>query len=180
MGHGQNCEIDLFAWKYKTLILSSSAAAKAWNIDASQKTAELVDGGRNVFTCTTREQLSLAVARVLKRRPTSMRNSQIYIASFEVNMLAWLDAYKQITGPEGWTVTEVDGETMIKQSQAKFAAGNFTEGYTGLALVVCTGEGYQNKFSKFTTLANEELGLSQDEDMVEVLKRGISLPNPFA
>ena len=165
----------------ETLLIKthSSAAAQAWNIDSKQKKAELVEGGHHIFTSSTREQVALAVARVLKRQPVSMRNKSIYIASFEANMLTWLDAYKQILGSKGWDVSSIDTDALIKRSQAQFAAGQFTQGYMGLALAVCTGPGFQNHFSSFTTLANAELGLPK-EDMVEVLRNGISLPNPFA
>lgn len=158
---------------------TSSIAAGAWKIDALKKTADLVDEGRNVFTSTTRAQVSLAAARILKKQLPSTKNKIVYVASFEVDMLAWLDAYKKNVGSEGWAVSSVDAETTLKQAQAHFAAGEFQEGYVDSALAVCTGKGYQNHFSAYATLANEELDLPE-EDIVEVVKEGLSMPNPFA
>ncbi|KAF7537054.1 hypothetical protein G7054_g4044 [Neopestalotiopsis clavispora] len=156
-----------------------SAAAGAWKIDPAAKTAELVDGGKKVFTSSTRRQVARAAARVLAKQPASMRNQTIFVASFEVPMLTWLNAYKEIVGSDGWTVTSVTAEEMAKRSQAQLAAGDFANGYMGTALVVCTGEAYQNHYSSFTELANKELELPE-EDLLAVLKEGMALPNPFA
>ncbi|KAJ4246275.1 hypothetical protein NW762_013626 [Fusarium torreyae] len=156
-----------------------SVAARAWNIDPDAKTAQLVDDGRNVFTCTTREQVGRTVARLLAKQPASMKNDIIYVSSFEASMLDWLDAFKKVIGSEGWMVTHVDGQTMLKESQAKMAAGRFQEAYVGLALIVCTAKGYQNRFSTVKKLVNEELELPE-EDMVEVVRAGLAMPNPFA
>ncbi|KAF5535191.1 NAD(P)-binding Rossmann-fold containing protein [Fusarium mexicanum] len=155
-----------------------ATAARAWNIDPVAKTAQLLDDGRNVFTCTTREQVGRTVARVLAKQPERMKNDIIYVSSFEVSMLDWLNAFKEVVGSGGWTVTHIDSETMLKESQAKMALGHFQEAYVGLALVVCTGRGYQNRFSSVKKLVNEELNLPK-EDMVEVVKAGLALPNPF-
>lgn len=121
----------------------------------------------------------MAAARVLKRQSVSMRNKCIYVASFELNMLTWLGAYKRAVGHEGWNVTNVDAQSLIKRSQAELAAGQFAQGYMGTALAVCTGPGFQNHFSSFAELANKELDLPQ-EDLAEVLKTGLAMPNPFA
>lgn len=160
-------------------MFGSAVAANAWHIDPAKRTAELLDGGRNVFSCSTREQASLAVARILKLQPASMRNNTAYVASFEVDMSTWLDAHKQILGSDGWTVRSVDSETMVKQAQEHFAGGDFLQGYVASALPVCTGPGFRNRFSDFATLANDELGLPK-EDLVEVVGEGLELPNPFA
>jgi hypothetical protein len=138
-----------------------------------------VDGGQNVFTSSTRSQVALAVARVLKLQPTSAKNKCIYIASFEANMLQWLEAHKQVIGSGEWQVTDMAGDDLLKQSQDHFAAGHFHAGYMGTALVVCTGKGYQNRFSDVAALANEKLGLPR-EDMLDVVREGLAMPNPFA
>lgn len=143
------------------------------------KTAQLVDGGQNIFTSSTRAQVALAVARVLKLQPQSAKNKTIHVASFETSMSHWLEAHKEVVGSTGWTTTNVSGNDLLKQSQEKLAAGQFHDGYMGTALVVCTGNGYQNHFSSVGTLANEELGLPK-EDMADVVRQGLSLPNPFA
>ena len=44
---------------------------------------------------------------------------------------------------------------------------------------VCTGTGFENHFSEVATLANKELDLPE-ENLVEVVRHGLSLPNPFA
>lgn len=156
----------------------SAVAASAWNIDPVTKTVELLEGGHHVFTTTTRTQLSSTVARVLKKQPSSARNQCIFVASFEVNMLTWLDAYKQIKGSEGWTITNITTDELTKRSQQQLAEGDFPHGYMGLAKVVCTGPGYLNHFSEFATLINEELRLPR-EDLIEVVRAGLALPDPF-
>lgn len=93
-------------------------------------------------------------------------------------MAQWLDAHKQVLGSDGWKVTSVSGDTYLKNSQEKFAAGDHLGGYIGTSLVVCSGEGYQNRFSEIGTLVNKELGLP-DENMVEVVREGLATKNPF-
>lgn len=158
---------------------SRAIAAGAWDIDAKSKTARLVDNGSNVFTSSTRAQVALAVARVLKLQPASAKNKSIYISSFEASMQDWLEAHKQVLGSDGWKVTSVTGEDLLRQSQEAFATGQFHVGYMATALVVCTGKGYQNRFSEVATLANKELGLPK-ENMLDVVREGLALPNPFA
>lgn len=154
-------------------------AAAAWKIDASRKTATLVDGGRHVFSSTTREQVALAAAQLLKKQAPSMKNTSIYVASHEINMLTWLNAYQEVVGADGWEITNVESEALLAQSNADMAAGNFHRGYMGIALAVCTGPGFENHFSKVATLANEELKLPT-VDVVETVRYGLSIPNPFA
>lgn len=160
-------------------MLRRTIAAGAWKIDPSAKAAELVDGGRNVLSSTTRQQVALATARVLKKQPPSMKNSSIYVASHEVNMLTWLSAYQEVLGADGWEITSIDSGNLLAQSKVDMASGTFHRGYVGLALAVCTGPGYQNQFSEVATLVNEELELPS-EDLVETVRYGLSLPNPFA
>lgn len=100
------------------------------------------------------------------------------MASFEVDMNTWLDSHRQVLGSEDWTITSVDSETMISRAQAHFKAGEFHQGYTSSALAVCTGAGFQNQFSKVAPLVNKELDLPE-ENLVEVVRRGLVLPNPF-
>ena len=107
-----------------------------------------------------------------------MRNNVIYVASFEVDMLTWLKAHQDVVGADGWNVSSIDSQTLLAQSQAHMASGDFHREYTGLALVVCTSEGFQNQFSKFAPLANEELGLPM-EDLHETVRCGLAMPNPF-
>ena len=94
-------------------------------------------------------------------------------------MLQWLEAHKQVVGSSDWHVTDMAGDDLLKQSQDHFAAGQFHAGYMGTALVVCTGKGYQNRFSDVAALANEKLGLPR-EDMLDVVREGLAMPNPFA
>jgi hypothetical protein len=131
-----------------------------------------------VFTASTRAQVALAAARVLRLQPHTAKNQTIYIASFETCMSEWLRVHQEIVGKDGWKVTNVSGDDLLKQSQEAFAAGNFPAGYMGTAVVVCTGEGYQNRFSEVATLANRELGLPE-EDMHQIVKEGLAMPNPF-
>ena len=94
-------------------------------------------------------------------------------------MSEWLAAHQDVVGSDGWEVTDIPAEALLKQSQEQLATGNFFPGYMGTALVVCTGDGYDNRFSSFSTLANDELGLSK-EDMLDVVREGLATPNPFA
>ncbi|KAK5703157.1 hypothetical protein LTR97_004106 [Elasticomyces elasticus] len=157
---------DTWAW--------TSISCGPW----AELTAELIDEGRNIFSASTREQVARAAARVLKKQPASAKNASIYVASFEADMKTWLDAHKQILGPDDWKVTNADTESMLQRSQAHFGAGEFMQGYTTSALAVCTGTGFQNHFSKFATLANDELDLPK-EDLVEVVRGALLLRNPY-
>ncbi|KAK4889764.1 hypothetical protein LTR27_011476 [Elasticomyces elasticus] len=154
-------------------------ATNAWHINPANRTAELIDEGRNIFSASTREQVARAAARILKKQPASAKNASIYVASFEADMKTWLDAHKQILGSDDWKVKSADTESMLQRSQAHFGAGEFMQGYTTSALAVCTSTGFQNQFSKFATLVNDELDLPK-EDLVEVVRGALLLRNPYA
>jgi hypothetical protein len=94
-------------------------------------------------------------------------------------MSDWLDAHQQIVGTDGWQISSISEADLLKESQDAFKTGNFHKGYIGTALVVCTGEGYQNRFSEVAKLSNEELGLKM-ETMVDIVREGLRMPNPFA
>ena len=138
-----------------------------------------MDDGRKVFSASTRDQVARSAARILKKQPATAKNSCVYVASFEVDMNTWFNAHKEVLGSEGWRTTSISSDAVLERSQEYFKAGNFTKGYTDSALAVCTGTGFENHFSEVATLANKELDLPE-ENLVEVVRHGLSLPNPFA
>ena len=142
-------------------------------MDRKTHTATLLDNGTHTFSTTTQSTVGLAIARTLKH-PEQTANKNLFISSFETNLLGVLDAYKKATGHQDWEVSYISAAEQTKVAQEALARGERMAGAGKLAITISTGEGFLNDYSKVEgRTANELLGLPK-EDLDEVVKKALS------
>jgi hypothetical protein len=138
-------------------------------IDASSKTATLIDDGKFKFSGTNVRQIALAVVKILEK-PDLTKNQYVFISSFTTTQRDILDVAEKITG-EKWTVNNLNSKEMFDSGNAKIQKGDFSGAFE-LIKASAFGEGELGNFDP-VGLWNEKLGLPQ-EDFEESIRVGLS------
>lgn len=131
--------------------------------------ATIWDSGNNTSSFSTRFTIGEAVARTLLH-PEKTENRYLYISTLETCQNDILASLKRVTGDSDWKVTHVSSEEKIKQGREMIEKGQFLMGSGTLALTAAYGGGYGGDFKKEGKLANEVLGLPEEEPDVVIRK----------
>lgn len=134
-------------------------------INATTKTATLIDEGAAPFCATNVQTIGQAIVKVLKN-PELTKNRYIYVSSFVTSQVELLRVFENISG-EKYDVTKVTSEELIARGNERLKKQDYwgfgdlvqgaTFGTTGLGDY--RGEG----------LWNEKLGLEK-EDLANSVK----------
>ena len=137
--------------------------------DVAKRKATIWDSGDKVFSTTTRATIGKAVTAVLVH-PAETANQYLYVSSFQITMNQFVASLKKATGVEEWEIEHVKGAEQIELGREMMAQGQTWPGLGKLAMAVTVMGGMGNDFATDEKLANEMLGLPQ-EDLDEVVAR---------
>lgn len=120
------------------------------------------------FSTSTRAFTADAIVAVLKH-PAQTANKLVYVSSFETTANKVLASLEKTTGQK-FEIERVKSDEMIVQGREELKAGNMYGGMAKLLLSCTHKGGLGNDFAKEESLANDMLGLPQ-EDLDAVLER---------
>lgn len=120
----------------------------------------IFDGGNRPFSASNLSQIGNAVVAVLSK-PNETANQTLYVHSFTATQNEILAELEKGTG-EKWKVTESTTEAAKIEGEPLFAKGDIA-GLLLLLKVIFLGGGYGSDFTKDAVLANEKLGLPNQD-----------------
>lgn len=140
--------------------------------DLRNQKAQIWDEGKASFSASTNEDIAAATIAVLKQ-PSLVRNSYVYVSSFETTQNQLLSCVEEVSG-QRWTTEKVETVEKVKQANDTIASGAqgmqwmMAQG-TLAASALFGGEKYQSDFVTSGRTSNPLLGL-QSRDIGETVK----------
>ena len=138
-------------------------------LNASSKTATLIDGGNATFSSTNLRQIGLSLIKILEKAAET-KNTYVYVSSFQTSQKEILAAAEKITG-EKWTVKDITSKGLIDLGNEKLKKQDFS-GLPDLIRGAVFGSAGLGD-SAPAGLWDDKLGL-QKEDFEESVKLGLS------
>ncbi|KAL8300111.1 hypothetical protein RB597_009957 [Gaeumannomyces tritici] len=136
-------------------------------LNATTKTARIIDSGNEPFQASTRPFIGRAVAAVL-RRADETANKYLLVAGFQPSQNEILSALETLTGAK-WTVAaRADTAALQAEGERKLAAGDHSA-FPHLLERWCYGDGVGHPVAPADDAGEALLGLPK-EDMGEVLR----------
>ncbi|KAF1852136.1 isoflavone reductase family protein [Cucurbitaria berberidis CBS 394.84] len=182
--------VPIFAAKYETVnYLKSKESEISWTsvitgpffdwglktgflgFNASNKSVEIYDEGKAVFSTTNLHQIGLTLIKALEKADAS-KNQYVYVSSFQTTQQEVLAVAEKITGSK-WTVTKVDATQYLKEGRERFAKGDYSSIPILLRGITFSVEEKLGDFSS-EGLWNDKLGLPKEslEDTIKDVLSG--------
>ncbi|CAJ2508898.1 Uu.00g139240.m01.CDS01 [Anthostomella pinea] len=142
-------------------------------VDMKAKSAQLYDGGNNLFSATTVANIGKAVSGVLKNLEQT-KNRAAYVQGIAIFQKTLVEMCKKATGPAGWKEQQVSIQDLLDQGFAELKKDKPDPIISSRNFLIAAvfGEGYGSQFQK---LDNDLLGLKgMDEAEVQAIVDGLA------